>query len=121
MCKPEESGDNEAGVLSQYTGIIGKNGPLVLGKGTFGTVYKAKKDGREYAVKVMSKEWEGLTDLEKRFIKSEINTLYKCEHQHIIGKHGAAPDACARCIIPGCRPDQWPRDRSRRLVPVPGP
>ena len=42
--------------------------------------------GRAYAVKIMTKEWAGLGDLEKRLIKSEINTLFKCQHQHIIGE-----------------------------------
>ena len=92
MCKPEASVDPDAvSVLSQYAGVAGKDGrPVVLGQGTFGTVYKAvRKDdpgGRAYAVKVMTKEWAGLGDLEKRLIKSEINTLLKCQHQHIIGE-----------------------------------
>lgn len=77
-------------VLSQYIGVVGKDGqPVELGRGCFGTVYKATRkndtDGRAYAIKIMKQSWSALDDKEKRQINREINTLFKCKHQHIIG------------------------------------
>ena len=75
--------------LAQYVGVVDAKGrPEVLGQGTFATVYRAaNKDGQrqEYAIKVMTKPWKDISLLEKRLIKSEIDTLFKCKHQHIIG------------------------------------
>ena len=81
---------NGATVLLQYAGVVDQGGrPVVLGKGAFGTVYRAIKrddpDGRAFAVKVMTKAWEEISSPEQRLIQSEIKTLFKCKHTHIIG------------------------------------
>ena len=89
--QPAELDPQAESVLSQYVGVVDGNGqPVELGRGTFATVYKAtKKDddvaGRMYAVKVMSRAWSDIEDKEKKLVISEINTLFKCKHQHIIG------------------------------------
>jgi hypothetical protein len=77
-------------VLEQYVGVKDKGKKVVLGQGTYGTVYKAKKkdegpSGPSYAIKIMTKTWAELNDIEKKFIKQEIITLVKCRHKHIIG------------------------------------
>jgi hypothetical protein len=77
-------------VLSRYAGVLGADGrQAVLGRGTFGTVYKAimidKPKGPMYAVKVMRKPWLEFSDVEQKLLRSEIRTLFKCKHTHIIG------------------------------------
>jgi hypothetical protein len=78
-------------VLEQYVGVKDNEGKkVVLGQGTYGTVYKAKKkdddpSGPSYAIKIMTKTWAELNDIEKKCIKQEIITLVKCRHKHIIG------------------------------------
>ena len=80
---------NGSHVLSRYAGVVEDGRPAVLGRGTFGTVFKAKlRDnpaGPTYAVKVMGKPWPEFSDMEQRLLRSEIRTLYKCKHEHIIG------------------------------------
>ena len=84
--------------LAQYIGVVDAKGrPEVLGQGTFATVYRAaNKDGprQEYAIKVMTKPWKDISNLEKTLVKSEIDTLFKCKHQHIIGQYYHPCHAC---------------------------
>jgi predicted Ser/Thr protein kinase len=46
-----------------------------LGKGTFGSVYKAEKDGKFFAVKIFQTEF--LKDEYKKFLDREIQALQK--------------------------------------------
>ena len=105
---------NGRSVLSQYAGVVENGRPWVLGQGTFGTVYKATKtgdaSGQKYAIKVMTKAWSELSDPEKRLLKSEVSTLFKCKHQHIIGtpSHGTIRLLqCSNACMPYCC--QWLR------------
>jgi len=91
--------------LSRYAGVLGADGrPAVLGRGTFGTVYKAKMidkpKGPMYAVKVMSKPWPEFSDKEQKLLRSEIRTLFKCKHEHIIGARlFSCPVSCISCAF----------------------
>ena len=91
-------------VLEQYLGVKDKGNKIVLGQGTYGTVYKAKKkddpSGPSYAIKIMTKTWAELNDIEKKCIKQEIITLVKCRHKHIIGTLLSCLDKFLPCSNP---------------------
>ncbi len=91
-------------VLEQYLGVKDKGKKIVLGQGTYGTVYKAKKkddpSGPSYAIKIMTKTWAELNDIEKKCIKQEIITLLKCRHKHIIGTLLSCFDKFLPCSNP---------------------
>jgi hypothetical protein len=89
--------------LSGYAGVLDADGrPAVLGRGSFGTVYKAilidQPKGPKYAVKVMTKPWLEFSDVEQKLLRSEIRTLFKCKHTHIIGARlFSCPAPCSSC------------------------
>jgi serine/threonine-protein kinase len=53
-----------------------------LGKGTFGSVYKAEKDGKFFAVKIFQTEF--LKDEYKKFLDREIQALQKIDHPNVV-------------------------------------
>ena len=99
----EEYYEEATNKLAQYAGVVDAKGrPDVLGQGTFATVYRAvNKDGprQEYAIKVMTKPWKDISKLEKKLIKSEIDTLFKCKHQHVIGLYYRSYYACVLSLF----------------------
>lgn len=56
-----------------------------LGKGTFGSVYKAEKDGSFFAVKIFQTEL--LKDEYKKFLDREIQALQKINHPNVVKLH----------------------------------
>ena len=53
-----------------------------LGKGTFGSVYKAEKDGNFFAIKIFQTEF--LKDEYKKFLDREIQALQKISHPNVV-------------------------------------
>lgn len=53
-----------------------------LGKGSFGSVYKAEKDGKFYAIKIFQTEL--LKDEYKKFLDREVAALKKIDHPQVV-------------------------------------
>lgn len=56
-----------------------------LGKGSFGSVYKAEKDGKFFAIKIFQTEF--LKDEYKKFLDREIEALKKINHPRVVKLH----------------------------------
>ncbi len=53
-----------------------------LGKGSFGSVYRAEKDGKSYAIKIFQTEF--LKDEYKKFLDREVDALRKIDHPQVV-------------------------------------
>ena len=56
-----------------------------LGKGSFGSVYKAEKGGKFYAIKIFQTEL--LKDEYKKFLDREVKALQKIDHPQVVKFH----------------------------------
>lgn len=56
-----------------------------LGKGSFGSVYKAEKEGKFYAIKIF--QTEILKNEYRKFLDREIKALQKIDHPHVVKFH----------------------------------
>lgn len=56
-----------------------------LGKGSFGSVYKAEKDGKYFAIKIFQTEL--LKDEYKKFLDREVEALQKIDHPQVVKIH----------------------------------
>ncbi len=56
-----------------------------LGRGSFGSVYKAEKDGKYFAIKIFQTEF--LKDEYRKFLDREIKALQKIDHPQVVKFH----------------------------------
>lgn len=74
---PSEKQSNLSIVINGYE--IFEN----LGKGSFGQVFKAKKDGKIFALKLLDLNMIKQRKIEK-FVSNEINLMKKMNHKNIV-------------------------------------